>query len=726
MYKLLALAFLLLTITYFTQAQTHQRCATTEYTKHIDEQYFQNNYKNKRAALETYTQQWIAQHGNQKQMGEILTIPVVVHVVHTTSNPASNISEAQINSQIEVLNEDFRRLNADAVQTPAAFLPVAADFEVEFCIAHKDPDGYPTTGITRTATTETIFNVNTNNVKSVTTGGANAWPSNRYLNIWVCNDLENNDGDPILGYAQFPAGGPPQFDGIVVAYFSFGRVGAVTPPYNKGRTATHEVGHWLNLIHTWGDKDLPMGVDPSCETDDLVNDTPRTIEPHFGCSLTLNSCSNETPDLNDMIQNYMDYASESCQNIFTLGQKQRIRAILEPGGVRNNLVAQPDLCSVGENDVSALKVISPAGTGGCTTFEPVVELVNSGSSTLYYVEINYSVDNGPVNNTYWVGELLPYQWINITLPVMNTILPGIIHTFTVSFSSPNGVNDFNLNDNEFVQSFATVSKGANLPFVADLETGTFPAANWQVINEDNSITFALYDGAGFSGNRSVYMANVNYNATGTIDEFNMAPVDLNEVNPKLEFYQAYAQKTAGDISDTLEVLVSTNCGQSFTSAYKISGTELITALSPTASSFVPTAINWRRHVVSLWDFRGTRSAVIKFRQIRGTGNNLFIDDMHVYAGDVGIEPDAADPNIELMVFPNPVYHTANLRIKTNPLTKPEVSVFNTTGQLVYHNSGELQTEGTLQLPVENWQPGIYYIHFNNGKETITRKLVVAH
>ncbi len=716
---------LLMAMSFFIQAQTHQRCATTEYTRQIDQHYHQ--YKDKRAALEAYTQQWIAEHGNAKQMGEVLTIPVVVHVVHTTTNPESNISEAQIFSQIEVLNEDFRRLNADAVQTPAVFLPVAADFEVEFCIAHKDPDGYPTTGITRTPTTQTIFNVGSNDVKSFETGGADPWPSNRYLNIWVCNDLGTTDGDAILGYAQFPAGGPPQYDGIAVAYFSFGRVGAVTSPYNKGRTSTHEVGHWLNLIHTWGDKDLPMGVEASCETDDLVEDTPRTAEPHFGCSLTLNSCSNETPDYNDMIQNYMDYASESCQNIFTLGQKQRIRAILEPGGVRNNLVSQPDLCAVGENDVSLLKVIYPTATSVCTTFEPVIELVNSGSTTLYYVEINYSVDNGPTINTYWTGELPPFQWINITLPTMNTILPGIIHTLTVSFSSPNGLSDFNLNDNQIIKSFATVAKGIDLPYLADMETGSFPPTGWQVTNVDNSITFGLYDGAGYAGNRSVYIANVNYIATGTIDEFTISSVDLDEVNPELEFFQAYAQKTTSDISDTLEVLVSTNCGQSFTSAYKISGTELITALNPVSSSFVPSAANWRRHVVSLWDFRGTRSAVIKFRQIRGTGNNLYIDEMRVYAGDVGVNDPISNTNVEIKLFPNPTKSNTTLRVNAIQATPFAISVLNVSGQEVYRFDGLTDADGlTMQLPTQNWLPGIYFVHLNTGKETRTQKLMVAY
>lgn len=702
-------------------------CGVIEHTHALDA--LHPEYKQSRAAIETYTQKWIEQNGTQKSTGNVLTIPVVVHVVHTTGNPASNISEAQILSQIEVLNEDFRRLNPDTVQTPAVFRPFAADFEVEFCLAKKDPNGYPTNGITRTPTTQTVFSVSSNTVKSAATGGANGWPSNRYLNIWVCNDLSADfTTNQILGYAQFPGSGSAQTDGVVAIYTAFGRVGALNPQTDKGRTTTHEVGHWLNLIHVWGDKDLPTGVDPSCATDDLVDDTPRTIEANFGCNLTANSCSNETPDYNDMIQNYMDYASENCQNMFTLGQKQRIRAVLEPGGFRNNIVSQPDICSVGANDVSALKVVSPAGTGVCTTFEPVIELVNSGSETLYYVEINYQVDNGPWVNTYWVGELPAFEWTNITLPTANTVLPGIIHTFTVEFTSPNGQADFKPADNLFSQSFATVPKGVDMPFVADFETGVFPATGWQVFNADNTRTFSQYPGAGNSGNVSVHMNNLGYNALGTIDEFTIPRVDLNEVNPQLEFFAAYNYQTTADVSDTLEVLVSTNCGNTFTSAYKISGSELVSALNPTASMFVPVATNWRRHTVSLWDFRGARSAVIKFRQIRGTGNNLYIDDINVFPGSVGIEnnlPAAA----MVKLYPNPVTSQhANLSFVNlqNGATDYHVHISNIAGKTVYA-AQEPAANGVNNHPIntQNWASGIYFVHLTIGAQTITQKMVVV-
>lgn len=255
----------------------------------------------------------IAQRPSKAVVG-IITIPVVVHVVY--NNDTENISDAQIFSQIAILNEDFRRLNSDADNQ----WPQAADVEIEFCLASLDPDGNPTTGITRTFTNSPSFGSN-NFVKFDLTGGKNAWDSDHYLNIWVC------DLNDILGYAQFP-GGSASTDGIVCHYLAFGNTGTATPPFDLGRTATHEVGHWLNLRHIWGDGD--------CSTDDFVADTPESDGPNFGCAYDHVSCGSL-----DMIKNYMDYSDDACLTLFTEGQKERMLALFEPGGDREDLLTSP-------------------------------------------------------------------------------------------------------------------------------------------------------------------------------------------------------------------------------------------------------------------------------------------------------------------------------------------------------------------------------------------------
>lgn len=276
-------------------------------------------YAANREAIETFTQNYIAT-GAENGERAVVTIPVVVHVVWNVA--AENISDARIYEQIDVLTKDFRRLNADAGETPGYFVGVAADAEIEFCLATVDPSGNPTTGITRTYTTKTSFST-TDQMKSAAFGH-DPWDRNKYLNLWVC-DLSSG----LLGYAQFP-GGAAATDGVVIDYAYFGVTGAAAP-YNEGRTATHEVGHWMNLYHIWGDDGT------GCAGSDLVADTPNQADETYGCPAgTIRiSCSNGPNG--DMYQNYMDYTDDGCMNVFTAGQKTRMQALFSPGGSRASL-----------------------------------------------------------------------------------------------------------------------------------------------------------------------------------------------------------------------------------------------------------------------------------------------------------------------------------------------------------------------------------------------------
>ncbi|NNL16631.1 MAG: zinc metalloprotease [Flavobacteriaceae bacterium] len=228
----------------------------------------------------------------------VINIPVYVHVIY--SNSQQNISDSQINSQITVLNDDFRRTNNDANQTPSEFADVAADTEIEFNLA----------GVFRHSNSTSSWGTN-DAMKA-------AYPPvtpETHLNIWVCNI-----GGGILGYAQFP-GGSAATDGIVVSPQYFGTQGYVSAPFDEGRTATHEVGHYLNLRHIWGDG--------RCNRDDFVSDTPKSDRPNYGCPLSAYHCRS-----NDQFMNYMDYTNDDCMNLYTQGQKVRMRAIFEAGGPR--------------------------------------------------------------------------------------------------------------------------------------------------------------------------------------------------------------------------------------------------------------------------------------------------------------------------------------------------------------------------------------------------------
>jgi len=237
---------------------------------------------------------------------DVVRIPVVVHVVWNRAE--QNISEAQIQSQIDVLNRDFRRLNPDVSQVPSVWQGLVGDARIEFFLA--------TNGITRRQTSVASFS-DDDNVKSSTTGGADPWPTERYLNIWVCQ----LDSGGLLGYAQFP-GGPAATDGVVVTHDAFGTTGTAAPPFHLGRTATHEIGHWLNLWHIWG------GTGGGCSDSDFVDDTPNQAGPNRGCPTFPHvSCSNGPNG--DMFMDYMDYVDDDCMVMFTAGQVARMDAALE-------------------------------------------------------------------------------------------------------------------------------------------------------------------------------------------------------------------------------------------------------------------------------------------------------------------------------------------------------------------------------------------------------------
>jgi hypothetical protein len=309
-------------------ATAQQRCVSTEYTEALIERH--PEVAQRMADIEAYTRDFVANAAQERAAAVTYTIPVVFHVVYNGSS--ENVPDAVVLSQLDVLNEDFRKLNSDAGSVHPDFAGIAADTEIEFCLASVDPSGNPTSGITRTPTTRSSFSAFTDNVKSASSGGVDPWPTNQYLNIWIC-DISSG----ILGYAQFP-GGPASTDGVVIDYQYTGRTAWASgplAPYNRGRTATHEVGHWLNLRHIWGDG--------GCSVDDGVSDTPVSDGANYGCNVNHTSCGTR-----DNVQNYMDYTDDACMVMFSAGQSTRMRAILAPGGPRATVAAAAATkCSAG-------------------------------------------------------------------------------------------------------------------------------------------------------------------------------------------------------------------------------------------------------------------------------------------------------------------------------------------------------------------------------------------
>ena len=278
----------------------------------------------------------------------VTVIPIVVHVVWNTS--VQNLSAAQIASQITTLNQDYRKTNTDLASTPSVFKPLCADARIEFELAKTDPQGAATDGITRTQTTRTSFN-DDDSVKSASTGGHDAWPADRYLNLWVC-PLSGG----LLGYAQFP-GGSAATDGVVIRSSAFGNQGTAAAPFDLGRTATHEVGHWLNLRHIWGDDGN------GCAGDDFVSDTPNCAGSNPGTPSFPHVTCNNGPN-GDLFMNYMDYTDDKAMFMFTAGQVARMQTCLDVdrtsiGRQQTTTVTVPDV--VGLTRTIANKAIKQAG-----------------------------------------------------------------------------------------------------------------------------------------------------------------------------------------------------------------------------------------------------------------------------------------------------------------------------------------------------------------------------
>lgn len=320
-------------------AQNIHRCGTIEAIAHREA----NNPGYTKAVAKTFEQ--IKHIIAQKDVNEpdpIYQIPVVVHVVYNTAQ--ENISSDLIYSQIARLNRDYRRLNEDTANTRAEFKPFAGDAGIEFYLAGVDPDGNPTGGITRTETTRQDFAPDftgngLDDVKQSSMGGADAWDTDNYLNIWVCDLLGDASLFQVLGFAYPPATAPnwpanssassPEFEGVVVHYQVFGNDSPLATGQlsiaDKGRTAVHEVGHYLGLRHIWGDAFFD-----GCSEDDGLDDTPNAAaNAGQTCNFNNNTCVDSPIDYPDMIENYMDYAEEGCMNMFTQDQVDIMRSMLE-------------------------------------------------------------------------------------------------------------------------------------------------------------------------------------------------------------------------------------------------------------------------------------------------------------------------------------------------------------------------------------------------------------
>jgi hypothetical protein len=439
----------------------HIRCATDEYNAWLNE----NNPK--RMTNEEF-EAWLAplvenyKNGGQSNFSEsggIITIPVVVHVIHNGDayGVNENITDEQVMSQITVMNQDFRRM----VGTPGYNTnPVGVDTNIQFALAKADVNGNPTNGINRVNLCQDSWS--TTDING-TVKPATSWNPSFYMNMW---SVKFTDGS-LLGYAQFPdasglgglnpSGGAANTDGVVSNYTYFGsrtiypagNYGTGTE-YDKGRTMTHEVGHWIGLRHIWGDG--------NCGADDFCADTPAAGSSNFGCPAGTDSCPAAGVD---MIENYMDYSDDSCMNIFTADQKARMVVIMNNASRRVTLKASTkdlpialfanDAEVIIENGCAASTIATCANPNPSNPLK-VISLYNRGTSNLTSATINYNM-NGTTNYTHnFTGNLAPNSLVYITLP--NTNVSGTLNTTVVN---ANGAADQRASNNVASKAFGSGS-----------------------------------------------------------------------------------------------------------------------------------------------------------------------------------------------------------------------------------------------------------------------------
>jgi hypothetical protein len=332
-------------------------------------------------------------------------IPVVVHVIYHADNAeVENVSDEQVQSQIDVLNEDYNIINENILDVPAIWQPLVRNSKIKFVLANTDTNGNYTNGITRTATNITnAFSIFDNRIYSKADGGQNAWNSNYYLNIWVC-DLENN----VLGFAAFP-GTIQNSDGVVINYKAFGRFKNTKAPYNYGRTATHEVGHWLNLIHIWGDDN------GGCSNDDAISDTPKQANSNTRCPSfpKTDACTDTAPGI--MYMNYMDYTDDRCMSFFTNRQVERMKLALSTN--RQSLVTSNGLASpnINQLDLSIDSIENPVTYSVNRCFQPRVKIRNNGNTTQSNITFNYAISAGISKNYTLQDSILPGEtkWVEL-------------------------------------------------------------------------------------------------------------------------------------------------------------------------------------------------------------------------------------------------------------------------------------------------------------------------
>ncbi len=628
-----ALVFFAFIVTFQLTAQ--KKCAFDELQPSIE-----------RAESEEQFEYWLDQKIHQKrkqrttsvQDQEVYTIPVVIHVIHDGSEigDGSNISDRRILEQIEILNQDYSRTNEDATETLTVFQDVAANTGIQFVLAKQDPEGMPTDGIVRVEGSNPSFGVDLSELSLI--ASHSNWPPQDYFNIYV-TDLR---GD-YIGYAQFPFSNIDgiateirnyaEMDGAYIDYKFFGFNSNTGGFDSYGRTATHEIGHFLGLKHPWG----------NCSTDDFCDDTPFASSSSNGCDLEKETCGSL-----DMVQNYLDYTDDECMNLFTQCQTTRMRTILEESPRRHSLLSshallEPNLVT---NDLGIRSIISPTQSQCNSSVSPGVQVRNYGEEKITSFEIVFYINNELKQSKSVTSSLATGETMEVTFDPL-TITPEITNEISFEIVTVNGNFDLNSANNiktELIAPFKTQIPPYSVYFSDENDlfysTENNTVSQWELVSapdstvDNKSLMLPFYDN----------MLNFGYR-----DIVQTQTIDLSSLtSAQLDFSYAYASReiSSGEYyQDGLVVIVSTDCGATFPReniVFERYGRSLRTT-SNSADSFAPTrSSNWTRISRNITRFAGLENIQVAFAGVNGSGNNIYLDNIEVTSAnlqalDIGIK-----------------------------------------------------------------------------------------
>ncbi|PCJ23410.1 MAG: hypothetical protein COA97_11790 [Flavobacteriales bacterium] len=702
--KLALLAFSVIIITGTIHAQKQGVCYTDEYFNERAEK--DPSLLQKRKNLENYIANFKQTYDPSTQKATII-IPVVVHNITWVDNNGflkGYVSNADVDAQLLTMNEDLNRLNADAVDTRALFVPYAAVTDVEFRLAHIDPNGNCTDGIVRKESPLSFNTVLDDAVKSVS-----YWDSKKYFNIWVIDEIQDNgNGSYVAGYAQFPGSGINNTYGIVCVDQNFGA---------GSRTMTHEVGHCFNLYHTF-----QSGCGSNCSnSSDYCCDTPPVATSSFGCPVTNNTCSNDAngPDpygtnVLDQIENYMSYNS-SCQNMFSLDQKIRMLAVLTSTSTSTGL-AQLSTAS----NLTATGTANPYSPVVCT---PIAEFNYDKEFICEGATVNFTDNSYNAVPTAWnwifTGGTPATSGVSNPAITYNTV--GV-YSVTHQPSTSAGTGSITKTSIVTVSSLTADYVG---PIIDSFEIQTKFDNEWWV-NSMGGQTWAYNTTAAYTGTGSVRILNRLTGTDGELDELISPSYDISTSTTKtMTFKYAFAKKSSAD-TDKMYIYYSIDCGNTWVLKLPLTATTLPTAPNQ-SSAFVPGVNDWVQKSINLSTIGTETNVRFKFSFTSGGGNDIYIDDINIGDYQVGLENFS---NIgSFSVYPNPTNSSAQISFNlTKDVKNLSIKVRNAIGQEVTSViEGQSFNSGKYTLKIDEQRklsPGIYFIEFNADDNVKVQKLII--